>query len=86
VLVDNHGSFGLTWSEPTTLGGSPVAYSVYKSTNGGVFVKIATGVTGTSYTAQGTSAYNTYAFRVQATNSAGSSAVSPFSWLQARPS
>jgi len=85
VLVDNHGSFGLTWSEPTTLGGAPVTYSVFKSTNGGVFVKIATGVTGTSYTAQGTTDYNTYAFRVQATNSAGSSAVSPYGWLQAKP-
>jgi hypothetical protein len=63
-----------------------VTYSVYKSTNGGVFVRIATGVTGTSYTAQGTTDYNTYAFRVQATNIAGSSAVSPYSWLQARPS
>jgi hypothetical protein len=39
-------------------------------------VKIATGVVGTSYTAQGTSVYNTYAFSVQATNIAGSSAVS----------
>ena len=85
VLVDNHGSFGLTWTEPTSLGGAPVTYSVFEATNGGAFVKIATGVTGISYTAQGTTGYNTYAFRVQATNSAGSSAVSPYGWLQAKP-
>jgi hypothetical protein len=84
VLTDNHGSFSVTWSQPVTLGGAQVTYSVYVATNGGVFTQTATGLTATLFTYQGTSAYNTYAFRVRATNTAGSSALSAYSWLQAR--
>ena len=85
VLTDNHGSFGLAWTAPSNTGGAPVTYSVYVSTNGGVFTQAATGLTATSFTYQGTSGYNTYAFRVRATNAAGSGPLSAYSWLQARP-
>ena len=84
-LTDNHGSFGLAWTAPSNTGGAPVTYSVYVSTNGGVFTQTATGLSATSFTYQGTSGYNTYAFKVRATNAAGSGPLSAFSWLQARP-
>ena len=84
VLTDNHGSFGLAWTAPSSTGGAPVTYSVYVSTNGGVFTQAATGLSATSFTYQGTSGYNTYAFKVRATNAAGSGPQSAFSWLQAR--
>ena len=74
----------MTWSQPATLGDAQVTYSVYVSTNGGVFTQTATGLTATSFTYQGTSGYNTYAFRVRATNAAGPGPLSAYSWLQAR--
>ena len=86
VLTDNHGSITVAWTAPSSLGGAAsVTYTVQESTNGGVFATVATGLTSPSYTYPSTTAYTTYAFRVKATNAAGSSAYSAFSWVQAKP-
>ena len=83
VLTDNHGSISLSWSVPTSSGGASVTYTVQEATNGGAFATVATGLTSASYTCQGSTGGTTYAFKVEATNSAGSSAYSSYSWLQA---
>ena len=84
-LTDNHGSIGLTWTAPSSLGGAAsVTYTVQEATNGGAFSTVATGLTSASCTYQGSTGGSTYAFQVKATNAAGSSAYSAFSWIQAR--
>ena len=86
VLTDNHGSITVAWTAPSSLGGAAsVTYTVQEATNGGVFATVATGLTSPSSTYEGSTGGTTYAFRVKATNAAGSSAYSAFSWVQAKP-
>ena len=58
--------------------GAPGAtsYKIERSTNGGAFVQIATGVAGTAYRDSGLSPNTTYTYRVRATNAGGDSAYS----------
>jgi len=83
VLTDNHGSISLSWSAPTSDGGATVTYKVEELTNHGSWSEVATGLTSSSYTYQGTTAKTTYSFAVIAANSAGQSAWSPVAYLKA---
>lgn len=67
------GSIDLSWSAAARA----ASYSVERApTSGGVFVEIASGVTGTSHTDTGLSNDTSYYYRVRATNAAGDSAYS----------
>jgi len=83
VLTDNHGSFTVTWTPSANNGGDVVTYKVEEQTNSGSWTQVASGLSATSYTYQGTTANNTYCFAVIAVNSAGQSAWSSPSYLRA---
>ena len=74
------GSVALTWSAPTTLGGSAlVGYWIYSTTgtsNSEILPTNLTPITGTSYTATGLSTGTTYLFEVVAQTTSGYSAAS----------
>ena len=74
------GSVALTWSAPTTLGGSAlVGYWIYATTAGAGLEYLPTNltpITGTSYTATGLSTGTTYQFEVVAQTTSGYSAPS----------
>jgi hypothetical protein len=68
----------LSWAAPSSTGGAPVSYDVYRGTASGAesATPIATGVTATSFTDRGLTDGTTYFYEVAATNSAGTSAMS----------
>ena len=67
------GEVRLTWSSPSSDGGSPVTdYVIEQSTNGTTWVAVVDGVsTATSYTVSGLSNGTAYQFRVRAQNAVG---------------
>lgn len=66
------GSVSLTWSATS----GATSYTVYQSTSSGAETPVATGVSGTSYTAAGLVNGSTYYFEVAAVNGAGSGPMS----------
>jgi hypothetical protein len=60
-----------------------VTYKVEEQTNSGSWTQVASGLSATSYTYQGTTAKTTYCFAIVAANSAGQSAWSPAAYLRA---
>ena len=66
-------SVALSWSAPSSTGGAPVSYSVYRGTTPGgeSAVAVASGLTGTNYTDPGLTNGTTYYYTVVATNTAG---------------
>ena len=83
VLTDNHGTFGVSWSAPTSDGGDTVTYTVMELTNKGAWTQVATRLAATSFVYRETLAKNTYCFAVFAVNSAGQGPWSSPSYLQA---
>ena len=82
-LVDNHGSFSVTWTAPSNTGGYAVTYAVEEKTNYGTFTQVASGLSVLRFTFVGTSALNTYSFAIVAVNSIGRSLWSTPAWLEA---
>ena len=72
AVATGAGSVTLSWTAPADFGGdSGVGYDVYRSVNGGGYVKIATAVQTAGYTDDNLNAAH-YAYKVKAVNTQGS--------------
>ena len=80
ATTESSSQINLSWTGSTAGSGCTVTYNVYQSTTAGFTPsssnEIASGVTGTSFSATGLTAATTYYYVVEAADSAGSSAAS----------
>ena len=80
ATTESSSQINLSWTASTAGSGCTVTYNVYQSTTAGFTPsstnEIASGVTGTSFSATGLTASTTYYYVVEAADSAGSSAAS----------
>jgi hypothetical protein len=80
ATAESSSQISLSWGASTAGAGCGVTYNVYQSTTSGFTPsssnQIASGVTGTSFSATGLAASTTYFYAVEAADSAGSSAAS----------
>ena len=72
AAITASGIVGLTWSTPSSNGGSAIIdYQISFKTGTAAYTVLASGITATSYTASSLSAGVTYTFKVTARNVVG---------------
>ena len=72
ATVTASGIVGLTWTTPTSDGGSPVIdYQISSKIGAGAYSVLDSGITTTSYTASSLTTYVVYTFKVTARNGVG---------------